>query len=41
VARSGAATARDMGVAMREAMAQVDGRADGRRVSALVGEVLR
>jgi len=33
---SGAATAKDMGVAMKQAMAAVDGRADGKRVSGLV-----
>jgi uncharacterized protein YqeY len=33
---SGAQTARDMGQAMRQAMAAVDGRADGKRVSGLV-----
>ncbi len=33
---SGAQTARDMGQAMKQAMAAVDGRADGKRVSGLV-----
>jgi uncharacterized protein YqeY len=33
---SGAQTAKDMGQAMRQAMAAVDGRADGKRVSGLV-----
>jgi uncharacterized protein len=33
---SGAATPQDMGKAMRQAMAAVDGRADGKRVSELV-----
>jgi uncharacterized protein YqeY len=33
---SGAASAKDMGSAMRHAMAAVDGRADGKRVSGLV-----
>jgi uncharacterized protein len=33
---SGAATAKDMGIAMKQAMAAVDGRADGKRVSGLV-----
>jgi uncharacterized protein YqeY len=33
---SGAATAQDMGKAMKQAMAAVDGRADGKRVSELV-----
>ncbi|HXR28001.1 MAG TPA: GatB/YqeY domain-containing protein [Solirubrobacteraceae bacterium] len=36
VRESGASTAKEMGVAMRQAMAAVDGRADGKRVSALV-----
>jgi uncharacterized protein YqeY len=33
---SGAETAKDMGRAMKQAMAAVDGRADGTRVSNLV-----
>jgi uncharacterized protein len=33
---SGAQSAKDMGIAMKEAMAAVDGRADGKRVSGLV-----
>jgi uncharacterized protein YqeY len=33
---SGAQTAKDMGQAMKQAMAAVDGRADGKRVSGLV-----
>ena len=33
---SGADSAKDMGAAMKQAMAAVDGRADGKRVSALV-----
>jgi uncharacterized protein len=33
---SGAQSAKDMGVAMKQAMAAVDGRADGKRVSNLV-----
>ncbi len=33
---SGAESARDMGMAMKQAMAAVDGRADGKRVSDLV-----
>jgi len=33
---SGALTAKDMGQAMKQAMAAVDGRADGKRVSGLV-----
>ena len=36
VRSSGAETAKDMGVAMKHAMAAVDGRADGKRVSGLV-----
>ena len=36
VSESGAASQKDMGVAMRHAMAAVDGRADGKRVSELV-----
>lgn len=38
--RTGATTPRDMGRVMPEAMREVDGRADGRRVSALVKEAL-
>jgi uncharacterized protein YqeY len=41
VADSGAETAKDMGTAMRTAMAAVDGRADGKRVSGLVREALQ
>jgi len=37
---SGAESAKDMGVAMKSAMAVVDGRADGKRVSGLVRAVL-
>jgi uncharacterized protein YqeY len=37
---SGAASAKDMGSAMKHAMAAVDGRADGKRVSALVRAAL-
>jgi uncharacterized protein len=37
---SGAQSPKDMGVAMKSAMAVVDGRADGRRVSGLVKAVL-
>jgi uncharacterized protein len=33
---SGAASAKDLGLAMKQAMAAVDGRADGKRVSGLV-----
>ena len=37
---SGAVSAKDMGAAMRQAMAAVDGRADGKRVSGLVRAAL-
>ncbi len=37
---SGASSAKDMGLAMRQAMAVVDGRADGKRVSGLVRAAL-
>jgi uncharacterized protein YqeY len=37
---SGASSPKDMGVAMRQAMAAVDGRADGKRVSGLVRDAL-
>jgi uncharacterized protein YqeY len=37
---SGAASAKDMGSAMKQAMALVDGRADGKRVSGLVRAAL-
>jgi uncharacterized protein len=40
VRASGAQSPKDMGVAMREAMATVDGRADGKRVSELVRATL-
>ena len=40
VARTGASSPRDMGRVMPEAMREVDGRADGRRVSALVKAAL-
>ena len=40
VAGSGATSPKEMGQAMKAAMARVDGRADGRRVSALVQEAL-
>jgi len=40
VAESGAESAKDMGAAMRTAMAAVDGRADGKRVSGLVRAAL-
>jgi uncharacterized protein YqeY len=36
VRESGAESAKDMGIAMKTAMAAVDGRADGKRVSGLV-----
>jgi hypothetical protein len=38
---SGAASAKDMGIAMKQAMAAVDGRADGKRVSGLVRAALQ
>ncbi len=38
---SGATSAKDMGSAMRSAMAAVDGRADGKRVSGLVRAALQ
>lgn len=41
VARTGAASPKDMGAVMKAAMAVVAGRADGKRVSALAGEALR
>ena len=41
VSRSGASSPTDMGQAMKAAMAEVAGRADGKRVSAIVGETLR
>jgi len=41
VAASGATSPQDMGQAMKAAMAAVAGRADGKRVSALVQEALR
>jgi uncharacterized protein YqeY len=40
VAESGAQSVRDMGAAMKAAMAKVDGRADGKRVSGLVRAAL-
>jgi uncharacterized protein len=40
VRESGAQSAKDMGIAMKQAMAAVDGRADGRRVSGLVRAAL-
>ncbi len=41
VRESGAASVKDMGTAMKSAMATVDGRADGRRVSGLVRAALQ
>jgi uncharacterized protein YqeY len=41
VRESGAASAKDMGVAMKHAMAAVGGRADGKRVSGLVRAALQ
>ena len=41
VRESGAESAQDMGVAMKQAMAAVDGRADGKRVSGIVRAVLQ
>jgi uncharacterized protein YqeY len=41
VSESGAHSAKDMGAAMKQAMAAVDGRADGRRVSELVRAALQ
>jgi uncharacterized protein len=38
---SGAQSAKDMGMAMKQAMAAVDGRADGKRVSGLVRAALQ
>jgi uncharacterized protein YqeY len=38
---SGATSAKDMGAAMKQAMAAVDGRADGKRVSGLVRATLQ
>ena len=40
IAESGATSARDMGQVMKAAMPKVGGRADGKRVSALVQEAL-
>jgi hypothetical protein len=40
VRESGASSPRDMGVAMKQAMAAVEGRADGKRVSGLVRAAL-
>jgi uncharacterized protein len=41
VKESGAESAKDMGTAMKQAMAAVDGRADGKRVSELVRAALQ
>ena len=41
VAETGATSPKDMGQVMKATMAVVAGRADGKRVSALVGEALR
>jgi uncharacterized protein YqeY len=41
VAETGAQSPKDMGQVMKAAMALVDGRADGKRVSTLVREVLK
>ena len=41
VAETGASSPRDMGQVMKASMARVDGRADGKRVSALAQEALR
>ncbi|HWX52230.1 MAG TPA: GatB/YqeY domain-containing protein [Solirubrobacteraceae bacterium] len=41
VRESGAESAKDMGRAMKQAMAAVDGRADGKRVSGLVRDSLQ
>jgi len=41
VSDSGAQSAKDMGMAMKRAMAAVDGRADGKRVSGLVRAALQ
>lgn len=40
VAQSGAQSVKDMGIAMKSAVAAVDGRAEGKRVSELVREML-
>ena len=41
VSESGASSSKDMGSAMRHAMAAVDGRADGKRVSGAVRAALQ
>lgn len=40
VTASGASTPKDMGLVMKTAMPEVDGRADGKRVSAMAKEIL-
>lgn len=40
VSASGASTPKDMGLVMKTAMPEVDGRADGKRVSAMAKELL-
>ena len=40
VAASGASAPKDMGLVMKTAMPEVDGRADGKRVSAMAKELL-
>lgn len=40
ISETGARAVRDMGAAMKQAMAEVNGRADGKRVSELVKETL-
>ena len=41
VAESGASSPKDIGLVMKLAMPKIDGRADGKRVSAIAGEALR
>ena len=41
VAEAGATSPKDMGAVMKAAMPRIAGRADGKRVSALVNEILR
>ncbi len=41
VAQTGATSPKEMGAVMKAAMPQIAGRADGRRVSALVNDILR
>jgi uncharacterized protein len=41
IAKTGASSPRDMGQVMKESMARVAGRADGRRVSAVAQEALK